>query len=1458
MIIHQKHITCSYIVLAVLLLAAPGLFAHATVINSNGYSLHPTAELTFDQPTSENGNAERVRGLMGSAIRVNAHRYLEINRWAYLFVQPVGSLTLWIKPEWWSSNSKLNHYFFVLTGPKYHRLFIQTTNHYVGVYAEARPKQGGAWIKEPVLRSDRWTFITVTWNRSHLSVSVNGNEARKSISNAPDWWATRPTKIQFGGQVYGKTSGATLIDEVRVYKQALTSEQIKHIYDKYLTQVPALADRIIPSWKPSPDNIATSAYRVTPVASSKVRQRSARVEQILDGNMHTRWISNAKYNPLPVWVQLSWPAPVQMNEVRIAESPFVHAKAYRLEIWKHGEWKTVKTVNNRHHGGLIRADLNGVISRKIRFIVTALQGHPTLPRYALSEFAVLGKATRLHRVSRPNWQAHFIWTDTPQDSNVIRYFARQFTLHHLATIKQAILQVAADDGYDAYLNGHLVGSGGIVTHTFKVKKLLNAGKNILSLGGHEAGGAQGVITQLTLIHKDGSVRTIGTNSQWKESLTKPDHWPNVNLKTSRWKPVFDEGRPPHSILHPDVAFTSPVPEDNIQLSHWQLGSNTLKPGQSTPLTFTLTPDHHLRENYKFVVSVGPKTVNRHVANFTIAHYSVTPQVPTSRWKPGHSHRLSLQLYIPPWAPQGDAAIHIQGVSPQRLIAVKYDHSLKMPKVMVQRFEHAPTKNERIPSVKIVKSDGVMQLKINGEVIPPIIMAAPASFRTSRTDGAYASLHYPIWRIWMRDDNFYTVPSGETWRQYMNKLLAGWDQRIKQALQTDPHIYILIGFSFRPRHLWVKAHPNQATILSNGVHIRNSFASPLWMKQSKRAIQFIVNHVMHASYRGHVIGFNFGVGSGPETYYWGRLANKWNTPRSKWVLGDWSPVYIQSFRKWLRKEYRGNVEAFRHAWNNPKLTFQSAYPNIKVLRQKGFFAFRNPVKSRMYYDYWHHHADIMANSVVELSKAFHKASHGKYIVGFFGLYSAGQNVAGWAPGQAQHAAYAGLQKALESPYVDFMVGLQSYINVGWNTPMTVVNLTGSITSHNKLWVTELDTRPFFSPLNFGNQTWSVDETRAVLRRDVAVNAVHNWGLWFNGFATGTTGRKSVPWFGQTSLRPLMRRFAHIYRKVAKHPSPSTAQTAVFMNDADVYALGPKRALDVLTNAQTNTWHFQMPKVAASYDLYNLPDVSLPKMNKYKLYIFLDAYNITSKERKRIKELARQKGKTVLWLYLPGYVDLQRGLSAKGVEDLTGFHVKIHATDGMPTIKLTNPSGQLAQWLPKGFTLKPHRYKWAPKGRKYRIGPLVSIDDPHAKILATYEKQGWPALAVKKVGQGRSIFMALPYFDATFLRAVCRYAGVHLYTQKIDGSVYVDASKHWMSVQTTSKLFDGHISLLEPKAVFDVFRKKLIAPKPVAGFDLHLPAHTTVLLFLGKKKTVQSMALEMALPDSTTSGLRSVQH
>jgi|GEM_PF-6341757 len=1178
-------------------------------------------------------------------------------------------------------------------------------------------------------------------------------------------------------------------------------------------------------------NLAASEFGAILLPSSQSGDVNLQVERSIDGNIKTNWVSDI--GTYPNWIEVRWQQPVSVNRITIDFAATNQMDNYKLMAWVNGKWMQVldgKLVD----GEKLDRSFKNLEALRVRFYMYYSDKGVRQAVSSINELKIFGCADWVEackQMTKPWWKSAWIWYPEGEISEVDRYFRKHFRIYNLNLINQALLQIGADDSYDLYLNEHQIAKGGWVTTQFDVKKYLKSGDNLIAVKCHEDVSFEGLIAELTLNKSDGSIARIFTDKTWQSYNKDSGDWYKFSNDESEWKPVKEQGIPPNCTIRTDQPYIDVAAKQSFYINSFRTLSKAI-PGKRVELEFAAQVKSVVHEDYGFVVRVGDKSLSP-TADYTVAKKEFLPLTKTSKWVPGKTYKLSTSIYIPDWAPHGNVSVSLipTGKGVEGCIGNTKDNIVGS--LNIRKFASDPKPWPAVtPKTEVKLRNGNPTLYVNGKVLNPYIMSHP-DYATYEAFGEQAKPGCRIWRILgvkMVNCSYETQQGRKENIEYFKII----DQLINNVLKVNPDAYILAGSIVQAAPEWTDRYPNDATLLSNGRRLQYSLSSRRWARQLDYDYRALVKHMMKQKYSGHIIGVHYEMAQ--ETNYWGYGVNDSSTPRNQIVLGDYSAEHIRAFREWLKERYRGDVASLRSAWKDKSVDFDTAYPKLDTLCAEDTLMFKDPAKTQMPMDYWEFHSEEMVNMSNVVARAVKEASGGKYITGLWGFYSDGVYDGPNVPGKMQYMGHTAIQKALDSPYIDYLAMIQSYTHRRWGRPMYAGNLVESIRKHGKMPLVEFDVRTFFTPVEYDMRTYSQPESISVMQSYIWGAAIRGDALWWVGFSRGITGRPSVPWYAEKSLTDLIGQGKRLYDVVYNTVSPSNSEVAVFMSDDDMRAMDVYDGYKPLISAQYQTSFFETTKLGAPVDYYELNDISLNCMDQYKVYVFLNAYNLTKSQRDAIKARVRRVGKTAVWLYGAGYNN-GATISESNIQDLTGISTGCTIERRLPTVKF-EPGHPLTTNLLAGYTLQPQR--WEYDLRPYEIGPIFYVNDPSAEVLGKYEHNGQTAYASKIVDGGRSIFLAIPYISSSVLRDICRVAGVSLYTQN---DTYLDSTRHFILITNTENDFNQTITLPQKTTVYDISSNLIIA-RNVSSFTPKIAPFKSSLYFTGTDSEVAAFISKMA--------------
>ncbi len=584
-------------------------------------------------------------------------------------------------------------------------------------------------------------------------------------------------------------------------------------------------------------------------------------------------------------------------------------------------------------------------------------------------------------------------------------------------------------------------------------------------------------------------------------------------------------------------------------------------------------------------------------------------------------------------------------------------------------------------------------------------------------------------------NFVSFPAAMPWPAPGTQ--TDWratDKVCEEVLRANPNALLLPRITANPPAWWRKAHPDDVMTWEDGSQQPYAVvASPTYRRDAAARVVALVKH-LESKFGDHMAGYHpCGQNTG-EWFY-----------QSTWdkLLNGYAPADTTAWRAWLRKRYRSDA-ALQNAWHEPTATLNSAaVPTATQRRASPTGVLRDPATQKSLIDFAQFQQDAMADLVCELAYAARQASHGRKLVVFFYGYLFEFGTVRLGPATCGHYA---LRRVLDCPDIDVLCSPIAYFDRGVGGSAPMMSATESVALAGKMWLCEDDTRTY---LTTGPDALTYEgardlaETKNILLRNVAQEAPRNFATWWMDL--GATG-----WFNDPRLWDELRRLEPVDRVFLENRFPYQPEVAAVIDEHSML----ETSASAWTVTQAGIYRVRRPlaRMGAPFGQYLLDDVVRGRVHA-KLYVFLDAWQLSAAQRKALR--ANTRGACNIWCFAPALHDGGRA-SPEAMRELTSFRlVQVSMVKALATP--TDVGKQLGLKTSLGVD-RP-------------VTPLFAAADATlGETLATYA-DGSPAVALRQTARGWSMFVGVPGLTPDLLRIAARKGGVHLFTQT-DCNVYAN--------------------------------------------------------------------------------------
>ncbi|NLB54183.1 MAG: hypothetical protein GX811_00160 [Lentisphaerae bacterium] len=703
-------------------------------------------------------------------------------------------------------------------------------------------------------------------------------------------------------------------------------------------------------------------------------------------------------------------------------------------------------------------------------------------------------------------------------------------------------------------------------------------------------------------------------------------------------------------------------------------------------------------------------------------------------------------------------------------------------------------------------------------------------------------------------SYYVRNWDDTWDEHFRKV----EDQLNAILSFNPRIKLVLGLYLSASVDWAKANPDELCRIdgkpSNKTYcVHNtgnkeayagcltahfSFASEKFDEVSRDHINRTLNFLDDYPLKDRVIGIFF---SGGTTHEWNPF-----TP-------DPGPAAEKAFRSFLKKKYKTDAR-LQKAWNDLKIKLNSVNsPTESELNSPDIGIYFDPAgKGKRLNDWYLAIADSKTNRILNAGRAI-KARRPDLITGCF---------------HGNHYKDDGLTlNILNSDAIDFLVSPPQYHARCPGQHMQLNQVTDSINLSGKLFFSEEDLFPYdfatlfpkspHNRLSFPGDAKDIDDTLAVIEKGIGYTLAKNTMAWYYHFQTEFFKREKR-YFETNSF---------LNKTSTLNIQKNTRSTAEILVVADCYSNSwVKPGTRLIQKQVDRELTFELGYLGAPYDFMFMESLEDPNvdLSRYKLVYFLSSQMATSKHRKIIQKL-KCDGRTLLFGHGAGFISESKA-SVENMKSFTGFDFEQLNIELAATVSMIDTYNPLSKHLPGGYAFgQSYRAKRMRNDTKNNalfppplsISPIFAVADKSSIDLGFYNLElpadyisaaktrgslsyglcghsNWPryfvGLALKEHGDWNGIYSGTTTIPTAFLRAVCKYAGVHVYIES-DDVLYTNDKL--MVLHTNEYSGQRHVTLPKKTNIYDLKTGKVLA-NDTTTFSLDCEARRTWFLWMDKRQ------------------------
>jgi len=964
-----------------------------------------------------------------------------------------------------------------------------------------------------------------------------------------------------------------------------------------------------------------------------------------------------------------------------------------------------------------------------------------------------------------SWRAHWIWAaDTRGQDDAPAYFRQTFEVPvALDGLTSAMAEVTADDAYEMWLNGEKIAEstdadGWRTPEIVDLMPHLVPGANVIAIAARDVASAEGLLFEAALLWPHGAVE-IFSDGDWRAVGEAPEGWT---------APEFDDSAWPSAEV---IAAAGSLPWGEVPYEYF---------GPREPVTLlAVEAPAQLAAGDEFTVSATISHLPETAAEAPVRLGLVRDGTEVLRW--------TWPVTTATEATEDGVAVGPMTVRTSRFLEPgSYQIALGFPRTQYEGREgvtiadlevRAPATVEQRPEVAIREHNGAPTLFIDDHPHPFMhymeIRVGPGRI----TNMADAGVHLYFLQA---EDIGWTGPDSYDY--------TDWDAKILELLSYDPDALVIPAFTISGRHQqwWLPEHPEElaqteAGSAQVGIYHHEgqviSLASQAWREESGTAVRRFVEHCRSAAYRTRVLGFLVASGVSWEWQHWGSVGDHEPT--------DYSEPMQHEFRDWLRREYEGDEAALQAAWRRPEVTFDAVtIPSVAERDGADHLLFRDPRTYRYVIDFYRFYQDVMADGILHYFGIVKDASDGEALAGTYYGYVVTMLGGARRAGDSGHMA---LSRMLESDLCDFLLSPWDYSLRSVGEPTTIMSATGSVLANGKLWGMESDLRTHLvtDPVQRAHGAPDhLDGTVSQLRRAFASAATKGLAVRWYDFSNGWIA--DDPRQGQIIAQ--LREIADRWVEWDRSPDPEGIAVVVDEDTPAAYLSHDFEAMYWLVYKQKATFEH----VGAPWRIYLLDDIVAGRVPAHRAYVFLNCFHMTEEERSYVRDELQSGGRTLVWMYAPGYID--EDLDVTRISELTGMSFREIEETRTWAVAL-DPEHPWAEGLGAGENQQPG----------IDIGPVFAPDADGVEVVGTWQGSDLPGLAVRHFDDWTSVWSAGPILSPTLLKRIMADGGVAV---RVEGTEPSYVSRNLIGLHAAVPRTET-LHFEEPTRVIDLITGEILA-------------------------------------------------
>ena len=656
-------------------------------------------------------------------------------------------------------------------------------------------------------------------------------------------------------------------------------------------------------------------------------------------------------------------------------------------------------------------------------------------------------------------------------------------------------------------------------------------------------------------------------------------------------------------------------------------------------------------------------------------------------------------------------------------------------------------------VKIARDGGRNKISVDGETVDSL---AFKSFRpTENNVGDFYAAGVRIFHVYcsgMRSGiNMLYSLYGEPWVGDGEYRFEVFDRQMEFFEKNAPEGYVFVNIQLDTRDWWLREHEG---LPSSFTHLSQVAADEDYRRDTAEFLKALLRHA-EDRWGDRILGY----------YLVGGHTNEWF---SDFDYEASHPTKLAAYRRYTEDQ-------------------KAEIPTEKRLIRPSREIFLDPTEDRDVIEYRRFHARLISDTVLYFCREAQEVlCHNKLLGVFFGYIMELSGERMW------NAGHLDLDRVNGSPDIDLIATPSSYRFRQYEDFGAHMTLDDSLELSGKVYFASFDNLTCTVPTLESNTRRicgdestmdalyqlihkfkrldtleTYEKTVQGMRREMMLRLAKRCGTWWFDMLEG--------WYYDERLMDEVRRLRLLSERLDSLEMNSASEICVLADCESLYYVNKCSGMndELLTEQREG-----LGRLGAPYDLYSMSDLPSIDIEKYKLFIFLNAYSLTDEQRRIIKERVMSGGRSTLFVGAPDYIS-DRGVSLARVEKLLGMRLLRLGDDEARSM---------------GF------------GTEYGYGeaksPTFFIDDESVLRLGEFKQSGQCSLGSVDRGDHTVYYSSLGHIHADVLREIARLAGVHIYAE---GGVPVYVNDALIGVYNTN---DGvtAVSLPEDGEYEEIFSGK----------------------------------------------------